>query len=589
MRGLSLRTKVFFLIAAALLVTVVPALVLIQRAVETGVYQRATQDLQGAATALQRNWALRDSLLLSEAEARAVAPGMESAWLEGDSRRINRVLSRGLDRDRVVFAADTTGLVLIGPQVDVARIRGALPAPRIIGFLDDEGRPTRLALAPVHTDSGVAGVAGVGTRLGSSTVSDLKKDLAGGTDLALVVGDSLVATTFADSIARELARAELEAWTGAQGTETRTVDGLPYLAAVHRLQTGGLDVSVVLFRPIADELTLARGIVQSMIGIGLTAIAIALAIALLVARIVARPAQALAAASTSLARGSYDAPLPRVSGDEIGQLARAFGEMRAAIAEREGRLRSAQAEMIHREKLAAMGRLVAQLSHEINNPIYNIQNCLEALARRGDPADPNREFLELAQEELQRMAALTRTLLDHSRPASDAAASLNLNGVVRRVLTLAGTELERRGIRVETELARDLPEVVAHPEAIHQVLANLVNNAGDASREGDVLRIVTRAVDDAVEVVVEDTGAGIAEEDLPHIFEAFYTTKPGIHGIGLGLFVSEGIVRGHRGRLLVESRLGEGSRFTVRLPRETLHEAVGAAEPQPALAGNDAG
>jgi signal transduction histidine kinase len=74
--------------------------------------------------------------------------------------------------------------------------------------------------------------------------------------------------------------------------------------------------------------------------------------------------------------------------------------MRAAIAEREARLRSAQAELIHREKLAAMGRLVAQLSHEINNPIYNIQNCLEVLDRRGDPDDPNREFLELAREEL---------------------------------------------------------------------------------------------------------------------------------------------------------------------------------------------
>jgi signal transduction histidine kinase len=78
--------------------------------------------------------------------------------------------------------------------------------------------------------------------------------------------------------------------------------------------------------------------------------------------------------------------------------------------------------MIHREKLAAMGRLVAQLSHEINNPIYNIQNCLEALERRGDPNDPNREFLTLAQEELRRMAALTRQLLDQSRPLADHAA-----------------------------------------------------------------------------------------------------------------------------------------------------------------------
>jgi two-component system NtrC family sensor kinase len=278
-----------------------------------------------------------------------------------------------------------------------------------------------------------------------------------------------------------------------------------------------------------------------------------------------------------MARGDFAAPLPRTGMDEISQLARAFGEMRKAIADREARLRSAQAEMIHREKLAAMGRLVAQLSHEINNPLYNIQNCLEALERRGDPNDPNREFLTLAQEELSRMAGLTRRLLDQSRPQSDASSLLNLNSLVTRVLTLAAPEIKGRGIEISAELAPDLPPVVAHPEGIQQVLANLVANASDAMPGGGRLRVATRADGDAVEVVVEDNGAGIHETDLPHIFEAFYTTKPGVTGTGLGLFVSEGIIRGHRGRIDVESTRGGGSRFTVRLPRETLDESVSEA------------
>jgi two-component system NtrC family sensor kinase len=343
---------------------------------------------------------------------------------------------------------------------------------------------------------------------------------------------------------------------------------------------GGVPATVVLFRRVTDELAIASGIKQSLFGIGFAALVLALVLAFVVARIVARPAQALAEASQRMARGDYAAPLPRDSGDEIGQLARAFGEMRAAIGEREQRLRSAQAEMIHREKLAATGRLVAQLSHEINNPIYNIQNCLEALERRGNPADPNREFLTLAQEELARMATLTRQLLDQSRPLSDAAQPVSVNAVVQRVLTLARGELASREIRVDAELGAGLPQVVVHPEGIQQVLANLVNNACDAMPGGGTLRLSTRADADAVEVVVEDTGTGIAEEDLPHIFEAFYTTKPGVAGIGLGLFVSEGIIRGHRGRLSVESTPGRGSRFTVRLPRETLDEAM--REPAPA-------
>ncbi|HLM69319.1 MAG TPA: ATP-binding protein, partial [Longimicrobium sp.] len=170
-------------------------------------------------------------------------------------------------------------------------------------------------------------------------------------------------------------------------------------------------------------------------------------------------------------------------------------------------------------------------------------------------------------------------------PLSDAVAPTDLNGVVRRVLTLAGAEMETRGVELAAELAPDLPPVVAHPEAIQQVLANLVYNAGDAMPGGGTLRVVTRVADDAVEVIVEDTGTGIAEHDLPHIFEAFYTTKPGIAGIGLGLFVSEGIVRGHRGRLSVESTVGRGSRFTVRLPRETLDETLAEAPAETVAAG----
>src|SRR5690606_4049869 len=205
------------------------------------------------------------------------------------------------------------------------------------------------------------------------------------------------------------------------GIWRRVVERLPYLYDASSMPAVDGSIGILLLRPVAQELQVAQGIRGYVVGIGATALLVALVLAFLVSRIVARPAQTLAAAAVELARGNFEAPLPRTSADEVGQLTRAFGEMRAAIAEREDRLRSAQAELIHREKLAAMGRLVAQLSHEINNPIYNIQNCLEVLDRRGDPNDPNREFLELAQEELDRMAVLTRQLLDQSRPLADAA------------------------------------------------------------------------------------------------------------------------------------------------------------------------
>jgi signal transduction histidine kinase len=586
MRRLSLRTKVFLLFAGAALLTVVPALLLIANAVESAVYQRATADLADAADGLRSRWARDDAALLNAATARAFDPRTAEAW-RAPRRPLLHQLGDGLDPGYVVAALDTAGRLLLGPPLADAELRllktdadqmnvGGAPAGTRVALTEGSRVPLRLAAHPVErmvihdsvTEAVPLGTVVVGVAL---SAKGLRDDVKRGAEVALLVNDSLVGSTLSDSLMDEVRTLDPRSVRGQKG-EPRSISlgGQPYLGTGFDVPSRGVRTSVVLLRPVADELRVAQGIKQALFAIGAATVILALLLAAVVSRIVARPAQALADASARLARGDYDAPLPRAADDEIGQLARAFGEMREAIAAREERLRSAQAEMIHREKLTAMGRLVAQLSHEINNPIYNIQNCLEALERRGDPRDPNREFLALAQEELRRMATLTRQLLDQSRPLPDVAEPTDLNALLRRVLTLAGQKLSASEVRTVMELDPQLPPITVHPEAIQQVLANLVDNACDAMPGGGMLRVITRALPDAVEVLVEDTGTGIAESDLPHIFEAFYTTKPGVAGIGLGLFVSEGIVRGHRGRLSVESTPGQGSRFTVRLPRQTL-------------------
>lgn len=586
MRPLSLRAKVFLMFAATSLLIVAPALLLIAQAVERGVYERARDELAAAGATMQNSWLTTDDLLASNARAVAREPEVAEAWLNGRLRRMQQVMEAELDKD-LALAVDTLGQSLLGPELNAMSIASAAEQGTIVAFGEDGEAPLRFALAPVWADSIRLGQAGAGRPL---SAGGIQKELGGrSTQVVLIVGDSLVGTTLGDSAAALLNRQELRLLhASGNGGARQIVADQAYMAASVTVPSRGLATTAIFLRPITEELEVATAIKRSLFGIGFAALVFALVLAAVISRIVARPTQALAEASARMARGDFAAPLPRAGSDEIGQLARAFGEMRRAIADRESRLRSAQAEMIHREKLAAMGRLVAQLSHEINNPIYNIQNCLEALERRGDPADPNREFLTLAQEELARMATLTRQLLDQSRPQSDASGLLNLNALVTRVLTLASPELQARGVEVDAQLLPGLPPVVAHPEAIQQVLANLVANAGDAMPGGGRLRVATRADGDAVEVVVEDTGAGIGEEDLPHIFEAFYTTKPGVTGIGLGLFVSEGIIRGHRGRIDVVSTPGRGSRFTVRLPRETLDGSLSESEParapEPAVA-----
>ncbi|MDQ3389673.1 MAG: HAMP domain-containing protein, partial [Gemmatimonadota bacterium] len=421
----------FFLFAGASLLIVVPTLALIARAVERRVYERATEDLAGAANALGSNWSLRDEVLLNEAAARAQSSGLPAALAERDVPRIRQIFQRRPAAERIAVAADSAGNRLLGPTIDPTILSNNQGIGSILTYSAEDEIPLRVAVWPVWSDSGFAGVAGVGARVDSAAIRELKKDVTAGTEVALIIGDSIVGTTLPDSLRDGLARLQLGVGLRNGATGREILRGAPYQYRLSTLPTRGLPAAVLLFRPIQNELRIATGIQRTLFGIGFAALVLALLLAGVVARIVARPAQALADASARLARGDFRAPLPPASGDEIGQLTIAFAEMRTAIAEREGRLRSAQAEMIHREKLAAMGRLVAQLSHEINNPIYNIQNCLEALARRGDPHDPNREFLLLAQEELARMAALTRQMLDQSRPLSDAATPLDLNQVVK--------------------------------------------------------------------------------------------------------------------------------------------------------------
>ncbi|MQA91324.1 MAG: HAMP domain-containing protein [Gemmatimonas sp.] len=574
MSGISIRTKVFFLLAVAMLVTVVPVLVLIGQAVEERVYDRATQELIAGNEALRTYWRVQDDALLETARRVALERGVAEQLLEGDTARLQRTFQQEVVPRLVVIAVDSMGRTVVGPQMDTTALQLGTQEGSLVVFPPDSEAPLRLAIWPVYTDSGYAGVVGVGSRLDSGTIRELR-DVTGGADIALIFGDSVLGTTLPNSLVRVLATLDLPVVAQRGGIWRRVVERLPYLYFASPLPTQGTPASVLLLRPVAQELRLAQSIRSYVLGIGAVALLLALALSFLVSRIVARPAQTLAAAAAELAKGNFNAPLPSTGGsDEVGQLTRTFGEMRSAIAEREARLRSAQAELIHREKLAAMGRLVAQLSHEINNPIYNIQNCLEVLDHRGDPGDPNREFLLLAREELQRMAVLTRQLLDQSRPLSDAATRLDVNQLVQRVLTLATGGLERNRVRVELRLKAELPNIVAHPDAIQQVLANLVANAIDAMPTGGSLRISTESDEESVEVVVEDSGPGIPDEQLPHIFEAFYTTKPGIRGVGLGLFVSEGIIRGHRGNLRVDSRVGEGTRFIIRLPRETLNSSL---------------
>ncbi|HEU4323468.1 MAG TPA: ATP-binding protein [Roseiflexaceae bacterium] len=229
---------------------------------------------------------------------------------------------------------------------------------------------------------------------------------------------------------------------------------------------------------------------------------------------------------------------------------------------------SLQTQLIRAEKLAAIGQLAASIAHEVGNPLQAIQGFLSLFLEQSPPETPNRNFLELAEEEIERIVQVVARLRDLYRPRADVVGPVNVNDLVEHVLLLTSKQLERSQIRIQRDLDPSLPHISAVADQLKQVLLNLVLNAAEAMREGGLLRIQSatapRSDQHAVVIAVADTGVGIAPDQIPRIFDGLHTTKE--RGMGLGLHTSKVIVERHMGRIAVQSTVGEGTTFTITLP-----------------------
>ena len=222
------------------------------------------------------------------------------------------------------------------------------------------------------------------------------------------------------------------------------------------------------------------------------------------------------------------------------------------------------------EKLAALGTLTAGLAHELNNPIGIICSRIEVMLLEAESTglpQTIRSDLQVLQRNAQRVAHIAQGLLSFSRQAPGTSGVVQLNDVVRETLLLAERQMTRTGIRLTVEAAEALPPVRGDGSALEQVLLNLMTNARAAVEAGGEIRIITRRHPErsgCVQLVVADSGCGIPPDVVPRIFDPFFSTKPS--GTGLGLSVSDGIVREHGGTIDVESVPGQGTHFTITLP-----------------------
>jgi PAS domain S-box-containing protein len=233
------------------------------------------------------------------------------------------------------------------------------------------------------------------------------------------------------------------------------------------------------------------------------------------------------------------------------------------------------------EKMASIGLLAAGVAHEVNTPLTGISSFTQMLLEGSDPSDPRTRLLEKIERQTFRAAKIVNGLLHLSRPGAEGSherVPVDLNVVIADVLSLLEHQFASHHVKVRRELAEDPALVLGLEHKLQQVFLNLFLNARDAMPKGGWLSVTTRVDEGRVVAQVADTGAGIPNEHLTRIYDPFFTTKMIGEGTGLGLSIAYGIVREHEGSIDCESRVGQGTRFTVSLPPAPVARAAAASQ-----------
>ncbi|MBT4365758.1 MAG: PAS domain S-box protein [Desulfobacterales bacterium] len=239
------------------------------------------------------------------------------------------------------------------------------------------------------------------------------------------------------------------------------------------------------------------------------------------------------------------------------------------------KLKNAQEQIIRVEKLSSLGKLAATIAHEINNPLAAVLTYIRLMIKlikkkrfSEDRIEDISRYLDTMESETARCGEIVKNLLAFSRQSKISIGIHDIMDIINKSLTLIYHDLEIRGIRLEQNIQPDLPMVSCDFRQIQQALLNLLSNASESMNAGGVMTISSRHLknENLLEVVISDTGSGIAEKDKKNIFEPFFTTKEEGKGVGLGLSVVYGIITKHNGSIELETEIGKGSSFYVRLP-----------------------
>lgn len=282
------------------------------------------------------------------------------------------------------------------------------------------------------------------------------------------------------------------------------------------------------------------------------------------------PLATLRAAVASVARGEYESAVVEDMPGEFGELAHEFNRMAEAIRDRDARLNDQQKELLHQERLATVGHMSAQITHELRNPLTSIglnsellMEELELSPDSGALGDARGLLVNIIRE-VERLREITEEYLRFARLPRPERVPVSLEQVANDLVTFVRSEMDRAEVRIRVDADPHGRPALIDPNQVRAALLNLVRNAREACPEGGHVVVRVRTLGDHATLSVKDDGPGMTDEVRERLLEPFFSTKP--QGTGLGLPMVQKIVQAQNGRLRIESAQGKGTEVMMDLP-----------------------
>jgi two-component system, NtrC family, sensor histidine kinase HydH len=559
-RPFSLQNRMFVATALVSVASLASAIPFIAARITREGEAELTRGLLEAAEQAARHHGARLETLARVTRLIADLPKLKALIDTSDPATVQQGAAEYLDlagADVVAITNREGGLLaMLGAPPSPESVPRALKGETVAAAQVDAGRLVEQITVPVTVGADVLGTLTLGLALDEAFAVQMKA--ATGSEVAIVFDRRVLAAT------APLPDAELVGAARRGGPGRVQYGDLEYAAVARTISLPGSaapEAAVLLLRSPTERLLFLRTMQTGLVGAAVLAMALAVVLSYAVARTVARPLASITHTMREMtASGDLTRKIP-AGGTWDDEDARVLATTFSALADS---LRRFQQEAALKERLSALGRLSTVIAHEVRNPLMIIRASLRALGRK-DASEPERaEAVSDIDQEVTRLDRIVREVLEFTRPMPVERSPTDLGALCRD----AAAALEREGAKVTVNVPAALPPVSTDGERLRRALVNLLTNARDAvmgrAAGGGLIELRAAAQDGVVVLEVEDTGVGIAPEDLPQVFEPYFSKKR--TGTGLGLAITRNIVESLGGTISARSRHGEGTVMRIELP-----------------------